>query len=245
MPTHIFAILGLLIGACCAASATSKRHEQRSPHSKYSAQALQLPGREDIWYHWQDVKDNGNLDATEVLFTHVVGSNDWNMTVDRTGSEFGGQSKSSSTLHEVLTVANGGLREFFHGHPKANLVSVNLSVASTTECWKWMINTIRDELSNTPGTSIVDHGDNGRAFPVYAPRGLDHRLREGIKRSMVLRQFISLLGHYGMRFRYTGYENLAFKTTLDGTKWSDIAKQRDAGVEDFGIIEFTKVGYHG
>lgn len=141
-------------------------------------------------------------------------------------------SECKCSTEEFIWIMNRSLTDFHKEKPEARLESVNIEMQLIRDLWGEILAGLNRRLSSLDGTKDMGLFD--------VPPEIEDEVRQVLNKSHTVATIRDLLQKNGMNVRgiYLG-EQVMFKDTLSGQKWSEIANLPGIGVLDPGVVEFN------
>ncbi len=226
--------LAFVCAALLAAGACTTTNHSHADSAK-SSSVLQQDYRrfESVAYDWEGYR-------IEVLFHRQARGSSWIMTVrdawdiyDQSKEEgkVWGISESKCSTKECLRMIDRSLSQFHTEKPEARLESVAIEMQVIRDLWGEILAGSSRRLSTLEGKKIQERSD--------VPSEIDDEIRQVLSKSPTTAAIKTLLREHGVKVRAVEIaDQLLFKDSLAGQKWSDIANLPAAGVLMPGVIEF-------
>jgi hypothetical protein len=188
---------------------------------------------ETIQYSWEGY-------GVEVSFCKRDGEPSWGMTMRDSADIYEqfeepgrvwGPSASRCSREECLKLIDGSMKRFHTEKPDARLEYVAVEMQIVRELWSELLTGLGQKLSAMDGYKSDQPGD--------IPPEFYNELQAVLTKSTTVAQIKTLLKTHGLNVCDIGIANqLLFKTSLNGQKWSSIAASPGMGIEMPGVVEF-------
>lgn len=190
-------------------------------------------GLETISYSWEDLGIN-------VSFCKRDRETVWGMTVRDSGDIYKhftepgkvwGLSVSRCSKEECLRLIDRSLTRFQAEKPNARFEYVALEMQVVRELWSEILVGLSQKLSTMDAKKSDEPGD--------IPPEIYNEVKTVLNKSTTVAQIKLLLKKHGVDAHDVNIaDQVLFKTSLNGQKWSAIAASPGLGIEVPGVVEF-------
>lgn len=221
----------LFFNGCTVPSNTPKPHVYKSPQSAGQQEPSRL---ESIAYDWESnrLRVNFYRAAPDGLWTVTV-RDAWDVfeQSNTAESKVWGTQESRCSLDQCVQIIDRSLATFHAERPDAKLESLHVEMQVIKNLWSEILASLNRRLSAVNGEKTSSRVDT--------PDDVSDEIRLLLERSPSITQIKTLLRNRGIHVPavYISQE-IMFKDSLAGRKWSDIATLPGVGILLPGVLEF-------
>jgi hypothetical protein len=197
-------------------------------------QHSRVPKLETIKYNWEDF-------GIDVSFTKLDGDSLWGVTIrdswdileqSKEPGKAWGPSVSKCSCKECLRLIDRSLQRFHSEKPGSQFKYVAIEMQLIRELWS--------EIQTGLGQKMLTMVESKSSDSANVPSEIEDELRHLLDDSTTVDQIKTLLQKHGMDAHEVSVsDDLLFKTSLNGQKWSEIAALPGLGIDTPGVFEFT------